>query len=192
MNKSILMIHEIYPAMFDLPLEDYILTFDDGLYSQFIYAEHFREIKTEKIYFVSSGIVAQGVQDPTPISCVDAHNKAFRGDTSNYMTVEQIRYLMEDPLTTIGGHSHHHTRLVDMALHDMVHHIKKDTELMLTWFESNLNFRPTTFCFPYNEDPHGLYRGILEREGFTEFHGHERTPIEMLLPDALPPVYRDA
>ena len=43
-DKPVLMIHSIRPEYFELPLENYILTFDDGLYSQYHYYNKFKEM----------------------------------------------------------------------------------------------------------------------------------------------------
>lgn len=193
MKKPVLMIHEITEEMTNLQLEDYQFTFDDGLYSQYHYRKFFQQFKTMKTYFISTNIICNGEQSNNFLPCHLAHEQAFRGDRSQYMTLEQIRDLMNDPYTTIGGHSHFHKNLnLFSSLKEKVDHIKKDTELMLEWFQSNLNYTPAQFCFPYNDDLGGMYKGILEGYGFLTFHGRERTPIEMLLPGAPLPAYHDA
>ena len=55
--KPILIIHEFEERFFDLPLDQYILTFDDGLYTQYVFLEELKKIKTKKYFFISSGIV---------------------------------------------------------------------------------------------------------------------------------------
>ena len=109
--KPVLMIHEVREWMFNLPLERYTLTFDDGLYSQYHYYPEFAKIPTEKIYFISSGIVCSGHQSTEFPACQDAHKKAFAGNYEDYMTVPQIKELMQDPLVEIAAHSHYHRRL---------------------------------------------------------------------------------
>ena len=100
----------------------------------------------------------------------------------DYMTVAQIKELMADPLVTIGGHSHTHNRLGSYTkLVERIKNIKDDTELMVEWFNDNLGFTPTKFCFPYNDDYQGIYQSLLKIYGFTEFYGRERTPVETLL-----------
>ena len=183
-KKPALSIHEIDKSVFELPLHKYTLTFDDGLYSQYYYFSNFQKIPTEKVYFISSGIIATTTQSSRFPKCDVAHRKAFSGNTEDYMTVEQIKMLMKDPLVTIGGHSHSHTRLDNFSrLVDKIYHIKKDTEIMLEWFDKHLNFLPTSFCFPYNEDLNGMYGALLKQYGFTNFYGRERIPIETLQPD---------
>ena len=179
--KPLLMIHEIREWMFDLPLNDYILTFDDGLYSQYYYNDRFKQLTTQRIYYISSGIVSSGRQNLDFPTCVNAHIKARQGNTEDYMTVEQIKELMKDPNVIIGAHSHSHTRLDNFtSLAEKVRYINEDTEQMIQWFETNLGFKPTHFCFPYNEDPHGLYKGLVKKFGITNCVGSGRTPIETL------------
>lgn len=181
--KPVLMIHEMSDKLLSLPLESYTLTFDDGLYSQYYYFDRIKDLKTTKIYFVSSGIVCTDqMQSRVPITCAEAHAKAFSGNKEDYMTLGQIKELMLDPTVIIGAHSHSHTRLSNFkTLAEKVIYIDKDTALMIKWFEQHLGFRPTSFCFPYNEDLNGLYKGILKKWGFTDFYGRERIPVETLL-----------
>jgi len=174
--KPVLMIHECSAKLLDFPLGDYILTFDDGLLSQYALYHAIKHIPTPKLYFISSGIICNGPQSLSYPTCEQAHNKAFAGNTEDYMTVEQIKELALDPWVTIGGHSHSHTRLSG-SLVDMVKHIESDTKQMLEWFDANLGFKPTSFCFPYNEDPNGIYKGLLKKYGFTDFYGKERIEI---------------
>jgi hypothetical protein len=181
--KPVLMIHEVREWMFELPLENYVLTFDDGLYSQFYYYPEFAKIPTQKIYFVSSGVICSGKQSCTFPACSDAHQKAFGGNFEDYMTVHQIKELMKDPLVEIGGHSHSHTRIQHPRLTDRIAHVMKDTTTMLEWFNTNLGLKPSSFCFPYNDSVQGMYPALLKRYGFARFYGNERTPIESLLLD---------
>lgn len=181
-TKNVLMIHEARAEFAQLPLEDYLLTFDDGLYSQYVFYNEIKHINTPKIFFVSSGIICADNQSTEFITCRDAHQKAFNGNYENYMTVEQIKYMMQDPLVSIGAHSHSHTRLNKFStLAEKVAYIKSDAEKTVAWFEQNLGFAPTKFCFPYNEDLDGLYKGLLTKYGFTEFYGSGRIPVETLL-----------
>lgn len=179
--KPVLMIHEVDETIFDLPLQDYVLTFDDGLYSQYYYFNRFKTIPTEKIFFISTDIICAGPQSIHFPACQEAHDKAFAGNKEDYMTLEQIKELMKDPLVSIGGHSHSHCRVrrIEKTTHQLKH-IVEDTKLMLAWFKQNLNYVPYKFCFPYNDDCGGLYKDMLKQFGFTEFYGCERKSVEML------------
>ena len=159
MSKPVLMIHHITEEMFSLPLEDYVLTFDDGTIDHYDYHKRFNQIKTQKIYFISSNKIGE----------------------KNYMSLNQIKELLLDENTTIGGHSHDHTRLDNMSLVECVKHIENDTKLMINWFIKNLAFKPTTFCYPFNNDLNRVYTAILKKHGIIKFYGSERIPIEKLL-----------
>ena len=170
------MVHEITcDKLFTLPLEDYILTFDDGLYSQYYHFDKIKKINTEKIFFISSGILAEKEQSTEFPSCSLAHEKAFAGNKEDFMTLDQVKELMQDPQVTIGAHSHSHRDLNQFdKLFDKLKHIEDDTQLMLEWFETNLGSIPTKFCYPYNNDLKGMYAILLRKYGFTEFYGAER------------------
>jgi peptidoglycan/xylan/chitin deacetylase (PgdA/CDA1 family) len=175
------MIHEVSEAMFSLPLQNYVLTFDDGLYSQYHYAKRFAEYNTPMIFFISSGIVCNGQQSNNFLGCMDAHKKAFEGNYEDYMTLEQIKELAAMPNVTIGAHGHNHLALDAMpSLVEKVRYLNNDIKLMLEWFKTNLGV-PTVFCYPHNNDLDGIYKGLLTKVGFTDFHGSERIPIETLL-----------
>jgi hypothetical protein len=100
-----------------------------------------------------------------------AHSKAFTGNKEDYMNLDQIMFLMDQPNVEIGAHSHSHTNLnLFGSLYEKIEYIKKDTEMLLTWFEKNLKFTPKKFCFPYNDNLLGMYKSLLERNyGFQDF-----------------------
>lgn len=169
--KPVLMIHELTDWMFDLPLHNFILTFDDGLYTQYIHLDKINKIDTDKIFFISTGIVAteQTKQSDEFIKCQAAHDKLFRrGDRTHYMNWSQIKEISREPRCEIGAHGHmhlKHTRL--KTIHD--------TKLMMKHFEKN-NLAPTKFCFPYNNE-NIIYRCLLKQYGFTKFYGKDRINI---------------
>jgi len=164
-----IMIHEMKSGM-NIPKGE-LLTFDDGLYTQYAHA---RELPNRKIFFISTNIICDGEQSSEFITAPQAHKKAFSGNFENYMTISQIQELHEMG-NEIGGHSHFHSNLTQLpTLVSKVKHINQDTELMLEWFSTNLGFRPTSFCFPYNYDMDKLYNGLLKKHGFVNFYGSER------------------
>jgi len=158
-SKPILMIHNITDTIFNLQLEDYVLTFDDGTHDHYEYFEKFKLVNTQKYYFIIADYVG----------------------TEGYLNLNEIKEMMMDPLVTIGGHSFSHTRLENYSrVVDRIAHIKQDTKLILEWFDKNLGFKPTKFCFPYNNDLNGIYSGILNIFNINELYGRERIPVEML------------
>ena len=173
-SKKILMIHEFKESFLNLPLEDYILTFDDGLYTQYLFLEDILKIKTEKYFFISSGIVCEEdkIQNDTFITCYNAHKKAFKNNFTNYMKWSQIKNILNYKNCYIGCHSHFHK----IKTADCLECIIEDNRLMNNNFLKNLNFIPDSFCFPYNyETP--LYREILSNKGIKNFYGSERIDI---------------
>lgn len=169
--KPVLMIHEVTDWMFDLPLDEYTLTFDDGLYTQYKHFDKIKNIDTDKIFFISTGIVATNrtVQSDRFIQCHEAHGKLFEnGDLSHYMNWSQIQEISAEPRCEIGAHSHMHIRHTGL---NVIH----DTRMMMKYFEDN-NLTPISFCFPYN-DENEVYRCLLKQYGFTKFYGQGRIDI---------------
>lgn len=169
--KPVLMIHEVTDWMFELPLHEYTLTFDDGLYTQYVYFDKIKNINTDKIFFISTGSVATDQTEQTDefIKCHEAHVKLFKThDLSHYMNWSQIKEIFTYPRCEIGAHSHMHKR---HAGSNIIH----DTKLMMKHFNNN-NLTPTSFCFPYNDES-VVYRCLLEQYGFTDFYGRERIDI---------------
>ena len=190
--KPILMIHEMSSSILDLPLDNYTLTFDDGLYSQYHFWQDLRKINTTKLFFISTAIICNGEQSNQFVTSSAAHAKSRAGIYEDFMTLDQIQELASDPQTIIGGHSHSHTRLSSFAsLYEKTEYIKKDTTQMIQWFADNLDSFPEHFCFPYNEDLDGLYQGLAKRQGIKYFYGRERTPVETLLRSHSPLDNRD-
>lgn len=172
--KPVLMIHEFKEDFLNLNLEDYILTFDDGLYTQYLFLDELLKIDTDKYFFISSGIVCEEYkkQDNSYITCYDAHKKAFNNNFLNYMKWSQIKEIFNKPKCYIGCHSHYHK----LKTADCVECIIEDNKLMNNNFLKNINFIPDSFCFPYNyETP--LYKEILSKKGFKNFYGLERIDI---------------
>jgi peptidoglycan/xylan/chitin deacetylase (PgdA/CDA1 family) len=158
--KPVLMIHEITEELFNLPLADYLLTFDDGTQDHWEFFPQLQNIPTEKIFFIITGRIG----------------------TPGYLTLPQLDYMKSDSFTKIGGHSHNHIRLNTFnTLAEKIAHIKLDTEQCLSWFESNLGQVPNTFCLPYNEDVGGLYAAWLRNKGISKIYASERTACEHIL-----------
>ena len=168
------MIHEMADWMFDLPLQDYTLTFDDALYTQYVHFDRLRQIDTDKIFFPSTSIIAPEhvTQSDEFIHCADAHEQLRdTGDLKHYMKWSQLQEIAEDPRCEIGGHSHLH-------LPYNSDHVMNDTKRMLEEFHKH-GFNPTKFCWPYNKSDH-IYLAILMHNGFQEFYGGERVSIESI------------
>ena len=182
MDKEVLEIHEVSEELFDLPLEEYILTFDDGLHTQYQYINELAKIDTRKIFFISTSIVCDGEQSKDYIPCDAAHEYFFRtGNAKHYMTWDQIREISKLPNCEIGGHSHFHKDIgLFKSFTQKLSFVKKDTELMRDRFISELGYSPTPFCFPYNYTEY-FYNCILQKNGFTNLYGSNRSGVNCLL-----------
>lgn len=172
--KPILMIHEVAEWIFDLPLQDYTLTFDDGLYTQYLYFDKINKIDTDKIFFITTGIVAteQTTQTNTFITCSAAHDAFFNtGELKHYMNWSQIKKIAMEPECSIGGHSHYHNR---PNMKTMIN----DTNLMCDAFKQQ-ELQTDCFCFPYNDECE-VYKRVLQKRGFKKFYGSNRIDINDL------------
>lgn len=183
MDKKVLEIHQVTEEIFNLPLEDYILTFDDGLYTQYQYIDKLAKIDTRKIFFINTGIICPAlyIQERGYIECDAAHEYFFRtNDARHYMTWDQIREISKIPNCEIGGHSHFHGDIEIMEPKNKRSFLSRDTKLMGEAFLNELGYSPKSFCFPYNYTE-TLYNCILQKSGFTEFFGDNRLGIHLLL-----------
>lgn len=174
------MIHEIRPWMLqeDLSLFD-IITFDDGLYSQYVNYKHFLKFDKPLIFFISSGIVCDEntEQNTEYLSCSDAHKCFFTNDDkSNYMKWSQIHEINQTEGCEIGGHGYKHIRFSNEKLKIIHIKLKEDIEFMQNEFSIH-HLKPISFCFPYNEE-YIFQRRLLQDEGYERFFGEERIAIE--------------
>lgn len=150
---NILEIHEITPEMLSHDLSHIdIFTFDDGLYSQYLYYKEFLKYNKPLIFFISTNIVCQEnyEQNTKTIKSSIAHSKAFSGDYSYFMKWSQIKKLSTEKNCYIGGHSHLH-EMPDMKckFSEQLKKDKKDIKNMLSEFDKH-NIQIKYFIFPYN------------------------------------------
>lgn len=184
-NKPILMIHEFCKEYLSLPLQNYILTFDDGLYTQYLFLKQLLKLDTPLIFSISSNIICSDktIQSDEFIKCNNAHLKAFNyNNFENYMTWSQVNEILNSKNCFISGHSSSHIDISKLkSLNEKVLFIKEDTEKMLISFKYNLNFTPDIFCFPYNYN-YTIYKAILRfNYNFKYFLGPERINILEIL-----------
>ena len=176
---KVVMIHEITPEVLQKDLSGFdIITFDDGLYSQYLNHKHFAKFNKKMIFFVSTSIVRPENIKPSNeiLYCGLAHEKAFKDNFENYMSWSEILELSKSSkLYEIGGHSDRHIKFKNSL--KSYPEFKKDTEIMISKFEQH-NLRINSFCLPYNQD-NKLYSAYLKKLGFTVY-GMERTAIERI------------
>lgn len=187
--KPVLMIHEIKYDLFQLPLQDYILTFDDGLFSQYYFSPLLKNINTRKILFISGKYVCRYNEKrptyPTFYYSTTAEDARKCFDKSkgivdhHYMTIPEIKH-MKGLGFEIGGHGYDHIKTYSKKIEKRVEEMTDDTEKMIYWMQNILGVEPKSYCFPFNIE-HDFLKEILRRKGIEEFYGKERIDVNELL-----------
>jgi hypothetical protein len=174
------MIHEWKDEYKTLPLYDYILSFDDGLYSQYQALEYLKTIDTPKYFFISTGIVRDTETPPNDkfITCRDAHKKAFDGNYEDYMSWDEIKEIQRTKNCFIGGHGHNHIQLKNIKLRKKLELMSKELVMFDVFKEHDIDI--DKFCFPYNYKD-DIYMGFLKQKGIKEFYFYERFNIDTLM-----------
>ena len=96
--KPYLMIHDIRREYFDLNLDQYRLTFDDGLFSQYYYFPLLNNPPAELTFFITTSFIkpgkARGMFTGEYISHLKTKKYAYRTFIENrfghFMTLEEI------------------------------------------------------------------------------------------------------
>ncbi len=163
-SRTELMIHKFHDEYLDLKLDDYDLTFDDGLHSQVIGIKKIISIYPNiKIkFFVSTGIIHVG-QEPHTFNESDvAHLRFFDlGLTSDFVSYDDLLYLSKLSQVKIGFHGHMHIKpsylKKNLSLLDRLNVWKTDAQEMvfgaIKFNESKIINKDDAFlyCPPYNE-----------------------------------------
>ena len=176
------MIHEVEDWMLNLDLSEFdVITFDDGLVSQYNNLEHFLKLPKPKIFFISTGIVCpeETTQNNEVITCSESHSRFFKnGDLSNYMKWSQIKEINEKTQCFIGGHSHTHPDLREVKIIHQYKVTQEECYKMVGTFDLQ-NLCLSHFAYPYNYEALG-YKLTLKEFGIPYFFGKERIAIESL------------
>lgn len=173
-TPKILEIHQIEDWMLKKPksfYEDFdIITFDDGLASQFWHYDFFQRFDVPKVYFYSTGIIRESLRiSPKWKVCDKAHEDAIlRNDCSAYMHPAELAELSWLPKTYIGIHGHNHVYLNNLSTIQQYKTVVSEVEQMLDLFNRhsrmynihrihNWDF----FCAPYNFM--GCYETVIKK-----------------------------
>jgi len=177
---KVVMIHEVTDDVLSKDLSDFdIITFDDGLYSQYTNISHFLKYNKPLYFFITTDIVCPLYieQNKDVVSCSESHRRYREdNDRSNYMKWSQIKELYNTDNCFIGGHSHTHPKIKYKKVVDGYNKAKDECECMMNSFRSH-NINISSFCFPFNEN-FFVYKQLLTREGIDLFFGKERIPVE--------------
>ena len=111
-----LMIHDIRKEYFDLNLDRYRLTFDDGLFSQYYYFPLLKKHPGKLTFFIVTSFIkpgkARNMYSGEYIAYLKSKKYGYRtfveGRYDHFMTLEEVQKLSEQPNVLIGVHSHFH------------------------------------------------------------------------------------
>ena len=111
-----LMIHDVGKEYFDLNLDQYLLTFDDGLFSQYYYYPVLGDNKSKRLYFITTSFIKpgkirnmfNGQHIPRLKSKTYMYATLIKGEYDHFMTVEELQALSSFKNVIIGAHSHFH------------------------------------------------------------------------------------
>lgn len=184
-----LMIHEVTEQILKLDLSKYILTFDDGLYSQYYYWNLLKDIPTTKIFFISSGAIRldetcrpqfNGMYKTFP-TCYEAMERWFSdGYLNDYMTLGELKKMRSEG-AIIGAHGHMHVGKYKDCFISRLEEFRNDNISMAKWFRENLGEIPKHYCFPFNKE-HQTQRAVIHVEtGIKDFYGKDRKNVVELL-----------
>ncbi len=111
-----LMIHDIRKEYFDLNLNQYRLTFDDGLFSQYYYFPLLKSHPEKLTYFITTSFIkpgkARSMFTGEYISYLKSKKYGYRtfveGKFDHFMTIEELQAISNRTNVRIGVHSHFH------------------------------------------------------------------------------------
>jgi len=111
-----LMIHDIHQNYFDLNLNRYRLTFDDGLFSQYYYFPLLKSHPGTLTYFITTSFIkpgkARGMYAGAYLSHIKPKKYMYRrfveGKFDHFMTIDELQTLSGQTNVRIGVHSHFH------------------------------------------------------------------------------------
>lgn len=158
------MIHAWHDKYLNMDLENYILSFDDGLVSQVSGIEKIvhKFPKADIRYHVSTGLInVHGF--PTTFNESDVAHKIFKetGCTGDFVSYDDLIHLAKIPNVKIGLHGHNHLDLQHLqknkSLADQFKIWDEDITKMLFSTITMVHQKiidPSTiyFCMPYNQD----------------------------------------
>ena len=110
------MIHDIRKEYFDLDLNQFRLTFDDALFSQYYYFKLFRNHPQKLTYFITTSFIKPGKARsmfkgryiPYLKSKKYGYRTFIESKYDHFMNVEEIQKISQQPNVRIGVHSHFH------------------------------------------------------------------------------------
>lgn len=183
-----LMIHDLRPEYFDLKLDQYRLTFDDGLFSQYYYFPLLKNQPAELTFFITTSFIQPGKARPMfaggYLPYLKPKKYMYRGFIENkfdhFMTTEEIQELAATSNVRIGVHSH---------LHDVIPtgtHSRRRKPLS-EWKLARFNHSPEIVKHDLSirskiaHRGFHLEQGVLSRRSMTEWEDYIKRDTELCL-----------
>ncbi|MGD2099847.1 MAG: polysaccharide deacetylase family protein [Desulfobacterales bacterium] len=121
---KLITIHDVRQEYFDLNLDAYQLTFDDGLFSQYYYFQLFKDHPEKLTYFITTSFIKPGSarsvfngQHLVYIKSKKYMQRTFaEGRFDHFMNVEELQELSRHKNVDIGAHSHFHDVILTRTL----------------------------------------------------------------------------
>jgi hypothetical protein len=183
-----LMIHDIRKEYFDLDLDQYRLTFDDALFSQYYYFPLLKNHPQQLSYFITTSFIKPGearnmfAGDYIPYLKTKKYGyRTFVEDRyDHFMNVEEIQILSKQPNVRIGVHSHFHDVVLTRT------HARKKKPLSPWKVErfsefSKLADRDLSIRSRLAFQGFNLENGKLTRRSLTEWEDYIKTDTELCL-----------
>lgn len=182
------MIHDMRKAYFDLSLDQYRLTFDDGLFSQYYYYPLYKHHPEVLTFFIATDFIQPGearrMFNGDYISYLKSKKYMYRSfiekKFDHFMTIEEIRELAAQPNVEIGVHSHWH----DVVPTDT--HSRKRKPLS-EWKLARFNHSPEIAKYNLSirskiaHQGFNLEKGMLNRRSMTEWEDYIKRDTERCL-----------
>lgn len=181
-----LMIHDIRKEYFDLDLDQYRLTFDDALFSQYYYFPLLKNHPQQLSYFVTTSFIKPGkarnmfAGDYIPYLKTKKYGyRTFvEGRYDHFMNVEEIQILSKQPNVRIGVHSHFHDVVLTRT------HARRKKPLSQWKVErfsefSKLADRDLSIRSRLAFQGFNLENGKLTRRSLTEWQDYIKTDTEL-------------
>ena len=161
-----------------------ILTFDDGLYSNYLYLNELKKLPNKKIFFISLGILRNTDIEPnsTFIKCSEAHRQQ---DTSFYMSISEVNEIENLPKEYncfIGLHGVDHLKcflkgpLINKIQYPIIAGNKKysgikecarifkeEIDKMFILSDILLDKKTRYFAWPYNQENSFMYNIVVNK-----------------------------
>ena len=187
-NMQYLMIHDIHKEYFNLSLDQYRLTFDDGLFSQYYYYPVYKNHPENLTFFITTSFIRPGKSRsmfadeylPSLKPKKYMYRCFIENKFDHFMTTEEIQELSTKPNVQIGVHSHWHDVILTRT------HARKRKPLSkwkLARFQNSpeISRRDLSIRSKIAFQGFTFQEGLLRRRSSTEWEDYIKADTELCL-----------